>query len=471
MVDVVHLVEWAVERVEHRRQVAEVERSCTGLGEEPELAHRGGSDRARLDEATEECGDVDQAGVEADPRGKFGAISLPQAALVEEFAEARVVRGGDHEGADHCPESIEIVSGGNGRDLIVELGDEARDPVVDCRPEQLGLGAEALGDRLVAEAEFGVERPDRGAVEAEGREGGEGCIEDGLVGLEGWTSSGRHGHYLGTCQGHRLTWRLPRNRGGVVVDRRVWSAVVVGVVLLAGCGGASTAGTATTESTVAETVASEPGTTDSVSLTTEVPAPDTTDVSNGIVNVWVAEPVDLTRLPIGTEYVSTEGPSVGGLFACSAGNPAGGGAFVAGPWMDEAAGTWDATAKISVEGSVEWEMARYSEVVDGGVRSIASSGLPVGHVTGTFPIAATDPAFAYDRNPNTISQNDVVYDLPVVPEIADEPSCLPPASIAIMRNGVVVFAPLDELNRDAVAWETQDVCDGHPQQVGIYHYH
>lgn len=255
------------------------------------------------------------------------------------------------------------------------------------------------------------------------------------------------------------------------MDRRVWSAVVVGVVLLAGCGGASTAGTATTESTVAETVASEPGTTDSVSLTTEVPAPDTTDVSNGIVNVWVAEPVDLTRLPIGTEYVSTEGPSVGGLFACSAGNPAGGGAFVAGPWMDEAAGTWDATAKISVEGSVEWEMARYSEVVDGGVRSIASSGLPVGHVTGTFPIAATDPAFAYDRNPNTISQNDVVYDLPVVPEIADEPSCLPPASIAIMRNGVVVFAPLDELNRDAVAWETQDVCDGHPQQVGIYHYH
>ena len=40
-----------------------------------------------------------------------------------------------------------------------------------------------------------------------------------------------------------------------------------------------------------------------------------------------------------------------------------------------------------------------------------------------------------------------------------------------MRNGVVAFAPLDELNRDAVAYETQDECDGHPQQSGVYHYH
>ena len=30
---------------------------------------------------------------------------------------------------------------------------------------------------------------------------------------------------------------------------------------------------------------------------------------------------------------------------------------------------------------------------------------------------------------------------------------------------------IDERNRDAVAYETQDVCDGHPQQAGQYHYH
>jgi hypothetical protein len=40
-----------------------------------------------------------------------------------------------------------------------------------------------------------------------------------------------------------------------------------------------------------------------------------------------------------------------------------------------------------------------------------------------------------------------------------------------MRNGVLVFAPLDERNRDAVAYETQDECDGLPQQTGVYHYH
>lgn len=206
------------------------------------------------------------------------------------------------------------------------------------------------------------------------------------------------------------------------------------------------------------------------SPTTTVLGPTSTTTSD-IVNVWVEPPVDLTALPLGDSLVSTSGPTVGGLFACSAGNPNGGGAFAAGPWIDEAAGTWDATAKISVQGSVEWPMARYSETVEGDTRSIVSSGLPVGHVTGTFPVAASDPAFDYDRNPNTITEHDVAYSLPAAPRAAATPGCLPPAAVGIMRNGVVVFAPLDELNRDAVARETQDECDGHPQQVGVYHYH
>jgi len=105
------------------------------------------------------------------------------------------------------------------------------------------------------------------------------------------------------------------------------------------------------------------------------------------------------------------------------GLPNGGGAQVAGPWIDEAAGT-------------------------------------VGHVTGTFPIAANDPAYQYDRNPNRIGQFDVAYELPVTPTVAGAPGCLPPAAIAILRNGVVVFAPLDERNRNAVAYET--VLDGYP---------
>ena len=55
--------------------------------------------------------------------------------------------------------------------------------------------------------------------------------------------------------------------------------------------------------------------------------------------------------------------------------------------------------------------------------------------------------------------------------MAPTPACLPKASVGIMKNGVVLFAPVDERNRDAVAYETQDRCDGHPQQSSTYHYH
>jgi hypothetical protein len=249
-----------------------------------------------------------------------------------------------------------------------------------------------------------------------------------------------------------------------MAHRALIASGVVALLFIAGCGGASSS---EADSSAVPTAAAST----TVALASSVPASTTTTASNGIVNTWTNSSVDLTRLPLGDSLVSTAGPSVGGLYSCSAGNPNGGGAFTAGPWIDEATGTWDATAKVSVQGSVEWPMAKYSETVDGGTRSIVSSGLPVGHVTGTFPIAATDPAFAYDRNPNTISENDVTYELPVAPEAVGTPGCLPPAAVGIMRNGVVAFAPLDELNRDAVAYETQDECDGHPQQVGIYHYH
>ena len=38
-------------------------------------------------------------------------------------------------------------------------------------------------------------------------------------------------------------------------------------------------------------------------------------------------------------------------------------------------------------------------------------------------------------------------------------------------NGVAIFDALDGENRDAVAHEIQDRCQGHPQRTGVYHYH
>lgn len=192
--------------------------------------------------------------------------------------------------------------------------------------------------------------------------------------------------------------------------------------------------------------------------------------SDTIVNTWVGPPADTTKLPVGTSRVSLTGPSVGGLFACDAGNSRGG-AQKAGPWIDEAAGTWDLTKKTSVQGEVSWPMAFYSETVTGETRNITSNGLPVGEITGTFPIASTDPAYAYDRNPNRIATSDVNISLPVSPTAAAAPNCLGKGQIGVLVNGVSLFAPLDEANRDAVAFETQDRCDGHPQQQSVYHYH
>jgi len=201
--------------------------------------------------------------------------------------------------------------------------------------------------------------------------------------------------------------------------------------------------------------------------------PDSTSTSvarDTIVNTWVGPPADTTKLPVGTSKVSLTGPSAGGCSRRDAGNSRGG-AQKAGPWIDEAAGTWDLTKKASVQGEVSWPMAFYSETVTGETRNITSNGLPVGEITGTFPIASTDPAYAYDRNPNRIATSDVNISLPVAPTAAAAPNCLGKGQIGVLVNGVSLFAPPDEANRDAVAFETQDRCDGHPQQQSVYHYH
>lgn len=208
------------------------------------------------------------------------------------------------------------------------------------------------------------------------------------------------------------------------------------------------------------------------SPTTEAgPTTTAANASEAIVNTWVGTPVDTTKLPIGTAKVSLTGPAIGGLYSCSSANPRGGGAFAVGPWINEAAGTWDLSKKIAVQGAVSWPMATYSETVTGPTRNITSNGLPVGDVTGTFPIASNDPAYSYDRNPNRIASNDVSVSLPVNPSVAPTPTCLGKGRVGILKNGVSLFASIDEQNRDAVAYETQDKCDGHPQQTSVYHYH
>ena len=191
-----------------------------------------------------------------------------------------------------------------------------------------------------------------------------------------------------------------------------------------------------------------------------LPAP----IDNSAGNV-----ADPTNLPLGDYHVSATTPAVGTIYSCSL-NVGGGGAAVDGPWI-RSNGTWDSTAKIAVQGSVAWPTANVSITESAGRRIISGNALPVGHSTGTFPIAATDPAYQYDHNPNSITTHPVSVSLPLDPAIAANPGCTSGGPIGYATNGVAIFNGFDAGDRDAVAHEVQDGCGGHPEPTGTYHYH
>ncbi len=174
---------------------------------------------------------------------------------------------------------------------------------------------------------------------------------------------------------------------------------------------------------------------------------------------------DLTRLPLGDGKIS-DGPKRGFIWACRV-DPNAGGAFRNGPWI-HSDGTYDFTKKAVVSGQVKWP-SRYAITLKGERRAFTTNDLP-SHATGTFPIPTTDEAYQYDRNPNSIRGQDFDFDLPANPTQALITSCVPGA-VGILITGSVLFNALDAPGRDAVAHETQDACQGHPQDGGVYHYH
>ena len=176
---------------------------------------------------------------------------------------------------------------------------------------------------------------------------------------------------------------------------------------------------------------------------------------------------DLTALPLGDDKVTTDGPKLGYVYACMEGGE-GGGAMVDGPWIDQQAGTYDYEAKAVVPGKVEWP-GEFDVSLDGNVRRLTGNDLP-DHTTGTYPIPDDSEAYSYDANPNSISSQDVEMELPAVPEELSEPSCMG-GEVGVLLTGAAVFNGLDATNRDAVAHEVQDRCQGHPQISGVYHYH
>lgn len=178
--------------------------------------------------------------------------------------------------------------------------------------------------------------------------------------------------------------------------------------------------------------------------------------------------VDLTRLELGDGKYSTS-PQVGYVYTCQTDfNFNGtGGQGMEGNWLN-GDGTWDATRKAVVDGSVTWP-GSFTVSVQGDQRVFAGNDLP-DHTTGNFPISSSDDAYTYDRNPNSISQQSITLSLPADPTAAPQPNCIG-GEVGIMLSGVVLFSAFDAEANDAPAHEVQDNCDGHPQVDGFYHYH
>lgn len=178
---------------------------------------------------------------------------------------------------------------------------------------------------------------------------------------------------------------------------------------------------------------------------------------------------DNTGIALGDGNRSSS-PRVGYVFSCQS-TFRGGGAVSNVPWIDYGAALWFPEQKPVVDGSVDWPSASLHVAEDADVRSIVGNGLPFGGRTGIFPIASTDDAYAFDRNPNSIRTQSVTYTLSRIPQIASAPSCVGMGPIGIALDGVAIFNGLDAEGRDAVAHEIQDSCSGHPERTGEYHYH
>ncbi len=176
-------------------------------------------------------------------------------------------------------------------------------------------------------------------------------------------------------------------------------------------------------------------------------------------------------LPVGDGKYSKTAAKAGYVYACSTYaqnlSSSQGGASTRGPWFTNNNTEYDVNKKVQVNGNVMWQSS-FNMSLNGGKRVITTNDLPT-HPTGIFPIASTDPAYAYDRNPNSIKGQTLTYTLTANPTYGS-PQCMG-GEAGVMLTGVALFNAFDAGGRDAGAWEVQDQCSGHPQSDGIYHYH
>ncbi len=190
-----------------------------------------------------------------------------------------------------------------------------------------------------------------------------------------------------------------------------------------------------------------------------------TSLATGAILLLAALALPAHELPLGDGHVSST-PRMGYLMSCV--KRWRGGPVHGGPWIE--GDHWNPEAKPTVQGQVSWPTHHIAITVQDGQRLIVANNLP-DHPTGRFPISPDDPAYRYDRNPNPIRAQNILLRLPLHPQVAANPTCVPMGMIGFTTDGVAIYNAVDNGGIDAAAHEVQDKCNGHPQRRGQYHYH
>ena len=113
--------------------------------------------------------------------------------------------------------------------------------------------------------------------------------------------------------------------------------------------------------------------------------------------------------------------------------------------------------------------ASFTATHSGANQVLTGNGLPAR--SGTFPVAQSDPAFAY--NPDA-GLDHRAHDQAVVALQPEGEHASPSARWArsgSQSNGIPILDGFDAGGNDAGGVETQDTCHGHPNNFVGYHYH
>jgi hypothetical protein len=193
----------------------------------------------------------------------------------------------------------------------------------------------------------------------------------------------------------------------------------------------------------------------------KITASSTTDQTVGMPK----SSLDLTKLPLGTGR-STATPKKAFLYRCG-GTPHDGPPVTIPPWVNTGAQTWSARSKLASGGKVA-RTATFKATRSGGNQLLKGNGLPAR--SGTFPVPASDPTYAYNPNPGSVIAHSISLSLPYNPKVNATPRC-EAGVVGISVNGIPLLDGFDAGGYDAVAVEVQDTCHGHPNDPFGYHYH